>query len=223
MQSSKYVVESNRIVELEMTLDEYHEKAEYYRRRETEKKAVQALLGICSGLIADDKLNLQEFEFLGHWLLEHREILTEWPGSFLVKKMNEILEDGIVSENELEHLKNVLVDLVGGNFREDGYTRNLTTTLPLNHDAEIMFPEKSFCFTGKFIYGPRSKCEQRVTELGGSALSSVVLKLDYLVIGDIGSDAWINSSYGRKIQKAVDMREDGHPILIVSEKMWLSL
>jgi hypothetical protein len=40
------------------------------------------------------------------------------------------------------------------------------------------------------------------------------------VIGEYATDAWQNSSFGRKIEKAVAMREAGSPISIVSEAHW---
>ena len=45
---------------------------------------------------------------------------------------------------------------------------------------------------------------------------------DYLVIGNYATDSWIHSSYGRKIEKAVDMKAKGHHIKIISESHWTS-
>lgn len=42
-------------------------------------------------------------------------------------------------------------------------------------------------------------------------------KTRYLIIGDIGSNAWAHSTFGRKIKKAVEVRERGDEISIISE------
>jgi hypothetical protein len=36
------------------------------------------------------------------------------------------------------------------------------------------------------------------------------------VIGDLGSHDWINSNGGRKIEKAVALRSEGHPVAIIA-------
>ncbi len=194
-----------------------------FNRKAIEKKTAQALLGLCGGLVADNELNEKEFAYLRQWMLEHRELLNDWPGPLLWRKMNDILEDGIITKQELEHLRDVLVELLGGNLESEGTVKNLPTKLPLNQDASVEHQGKTFCFTGKFIYGSRDKCSSRAQELGGECLNIVRTDLDYLVIGTIGSDSWMNTSYGRKIQKAIDFQQKGHPVFIVNEEMWLAV
>lgn len=203
-------------------VDPYDSKATYFNREEIEKKALQTLLGICSGILADNEFTEAEFNFLRHWLLEHQQVLTEWPATFLIKKVNHVLEDGIVTADELDYLRGILMDMIGGNLQQVGTTKNVPTSLPVNKDAIILFPGKSFCFTGKFLYGTRKYCQERVLQLGGAAFDNVRKDLDYLVIGNIGSDAWVNTSYGRKIQQAIDFQEKGMPTLIINEEMWLT-
>lgn len=53
-----------------------------------------------------------------------------------------------------------------------------------------------------------------------SAASSVSKKVNFLVIGEIGSQAWRHSSCGRKIEAAVELREAGVPLRIISEPHW---
>ncbi len=40
------------------------------------------------------------------------------------------------------------------------------------------------------------------------------------VIGAIGSRDWIHSTHGRKIERAVELREQGTGIYILSEEYW---
>lgn len=196
-------------------------KINIYNHKEIVKKYAQALLGICSGLIADNDLNEKELYFLRHWLEEHCEYLNDWPFNLLMRKIYTILEDGVITQEELDHFKQVLSDLVGGSLEEVGTTSVNSTTLPLNHDALIIIPNHSFCFTGQFIHGTRKACHASIERLGGIASDGINSKLNYLVIGSVGSHAWVNTSYGRKIEKAVELQEKGQALYIISEEQWV--
>ena len=50
--------------------------------------------------------------------------------------------------------------------------------------------------------------------------SGISKKVHYLVVGEIGNEQWLHSTYGTKIKRAVELREEGHPIAIISEKHW---
>jgi hypothetical protein len=45
--------------------------------------------------------------------------------------------------------------------------------------------------------------------------------LDYLVIGALASPNWTNSSHGRKIEKAMTLKEKGDPIFIIAAEQWV--
>lgn len=79
------------------------------------------------------------------------------------------------------------------------------------------------CFTGEFLYGTRAACERLVLKLGATCAENVSKKVDVLVIGTKVSLDWAHTSFGRKIQKAMDLRGEGHPIAIISERRWLQL
>jgi NAD-dependent DNA ligase len=94
------------------------------------------------------------------------------------------------------------------------------TSLPLDVPApEIRFEDTDFCFTGTFAYGCRDDCDRVVENLGGRC-GSLTLKTDFLVIGIYATGSWIHSPYGRKIERAVEMKEAGDSIRIVGEQHW---
>jgi len=68
--------------------------------------------------------------------------------------------------------------------------------------------------------GPDAICEQQILERGGEPCPNPRQKLDYLVLGIMGSRDWAHSSFGRKIEKAMEYKKAGHPIAIVSERHW---
>jgi NAD-dependent DNA ligase len=77
-------------------------------------------------------------------------------------------------------------------------------------------------FTGKFAFGPRADCERQVIKLGAACERAITHRTRYLVIGTFGSRDWVHTSFGRKIEKAVQYRDDGHPLAIVAEDHWAS-
>lgn len=187
------------------------------------KKSMQTMLGLCTGIMADGKVSEEEFHFFHQWMLENYDARNDWPGSFLFEKINEILEDDLVEPHELKEFEGILSELIGGTLQETGTTQGNSTTLPLDKDAIIVIPEKRFCFTGQFLYGQRKDCEKTIIELGGLTEKRVVKKLDYLVIGNLVAPAWVNTSYGRKIEKALEYKEAGCDLSIISEDAWVQM
>lgn len=185
------------------------------------KRSCESLLGIAAGVLADQELNDTEIGFLDLWLRDHADIATTWPGEVIHRRVSAALQDGVITEDEREHLKDTLSALIGGTLEETGAAGGLSTTLPLDEVDAVAIDGSSFCFTGQFLYGTRKKCEQAVAELGGRALSSVRQDLDYLVIGELASRDWAHSSHGRKIEKAKTYQQKGCSIAIVSEQVWI--
>jgi len=82
----------------------------------------------------------------------------------------------------------------------------------------IRFLGKVFCFTGEFILADRSALEAVVAQVGGIVKNGLTLSTDYLVVGSAPSEAWTGGSYGTKIKKALRMKKDRKPIVILSEE-----
>jgi NAD-dependent DNA ligase len=185
------------------------------------KRGCESLLGICGGLIADGHLNDLEITFLRTWLSEHAELGATWPGEVVLQRVEAVLSDGMVTDEERAHLLATLEQLVGGSFAESGAVPGGSIALPLDLNATVSIASKTFCFTGQFLFGTRKSCETAVATRGG-AMSSVKRSLDYLVVGDLSSKDWKFSSFGNKIQEAVALRDQGLPLKIVSESQWVS-
>lgn len=196
----------------------------YSPSRYTESRLLQrsceSLIGIASGLIADGELNDKEILFLSTWLAQYPELSECWPGDVLFSRIRSVLADGVITQDERDDLLKTLVDLVGGNFAEDGAVSTCSTALPLDLDAEIYFAGRSFCFTGQFVSGSRARCEGLVESAGG-CIQAVTKKLDFLVIGELASRDWKFSSHGRKIEAAIASRKSGGHVKIVGEAQWL--
>lgn len=184
-------------------------------------KSSQVLAGIITGIVADGNLHDMEIQMLNTWLSANPEVVSRWPGSAIASQLHTVLADGFVSADEREHLLHELQLLVGNDFSNSGSVTSEVAALPYDLECLIDVRGVHVCHTGEFLYGTRTACE-RLTELaGGVATGSVTKKTGFLVVGTHVSSAWVNTSYGRKIERAMELREDGHLISIVSEKRWL--
>jgi hypothetical protein len=81
-------------------------------------------------------------------------------------------------------------------------------------------PDEVYVFTGRFAYGTRPACEREVIQRGASCEPKITRRTTFIVIGTFGSRDWAHSSYGRKIQHAVRLRQSGFAIKIVGEDHW---
>ena len=59
--------------------------------------------------------------------------------------------------------------------------------------------------------------ESQVLRREGRAHSNVTLKTDYLIVCDEGNPHWAFCCYGRKVEKAYQLRREGHRVSIVHE------
>ena len=185
------------------------------------KRSFESLMGISTGLIADGELNDQEIKFLSTWLSEHPELANSWPGEVVFKRVREALADGAVSPAERAYLQQTLIELIGGSFAEDGAVPSGPSTLPVDSNVFVQVVNKSFCFTGKFLFGTRAACERAVIARGGT-VESVNRSLRYLVLGELSSRDWKYSSHGTKIEAAMRLKGEGHGVSIVSEAQWIT-
>lgn len=182
---------------------------------------ISALLGLCRGLIADGKIDQSEADTLHTWLIAHEETVENPVILEFRKKLEPFIQRKIVDSDSSEQLLQLLSGLVGGKT-EVGECLGATTLWLDDPPPKVVFKDRRFCLTGKFSYGKRDRCEDETRNRGGICQSSPGKTTDYLVIGSYAEGAWIQSAYGRKIEKAVALRADGLPIRIMSEEHWLA-
>jgi NAD-dependent DNA ligase len=182
-------------------------------------RQIDELIGIARGLAADGNINQAEVEFLQKWLVANIDVSDQPILRTLYRRVNEILADGIVDNEETAELLDTLNRFSSRDF-ELGETLK-STTLPLCDPAPTLaFAGKQYCFTGTFNYGQRKLCEKTVLERGASA-GGLTQKTNVLVIGMYATDSWKHSSFGNKILTACEFKTKGLPISIVSEEHWI--
>ncbi|EJQ6596303.1 BRCT domain-containing protein [Vibrio parahaemolyticus] len=186
-----------------------------------QEKCMEHLLGICTGLCADQVISDDEITFLHHWLMDHPILENTWPAKMLLDKTTQILDDNIVTEEERAEISQMLNEVIGSPI-EHGVASGMSTESPLDTDATVIIEGNLFMFSGKFAYGSRKKCEDITKELGGAVGGKdITLKTDFLVVGGTASEHWKFTNFGRKIQKAMDFRDErGTNLKIISEQQW---
>ena len=183
------------------------------------QKSLDELIGLAKGLLADNVLHPAEVDFLITWMKANEHISTVWPANVLFSRVSRSLENGVIGDEERKELFDILQKLCGNSQLEE----NCPTPLPLDDpQPKIVFAGSTFCVTGKFAYGPRPEVEKLILGHGGEIAKTVTKKLTYLVVGTFSSRDWIHSSHGRKIEKAVEYRDSGDELAIISEDHFIS-
>lgn len=184
-------------------------------------RAIEHLMGMITGVVADAELRDQEILLLRTWLNEHPEALEVFPGSIVARKVQAVLEDGVITEAERTYLLETLTSLAATDFSVTGSASPEVSSLPIEDAVTIDLRDSVVCLTGEFLYGTRAACERLVMATGAMCTDNVSKKVDILVIGTNVSPNWAHTSFGRKIQRAVELQEEGHPIEIISERRLL--
>lgn len=189
-------------------------------KNRTEKACAQ-LLGLIAGITADGHLHDLEIQFLRTWLSEKRSEGEHWLSTQLSRHIEQILADGVVTDAERAELMAALQGASGVSFAETGCVTPDTVSFPAD-DCDVVLQGNTFCLTGKFHFGSRGECEAATTAAGGICTGSVNKSTRYLVIGSAGATkSWKQAAYGQKIDSAMKLKENSHPIQVVTEEVWL--
>ncbi|WP_444891799.1 BRCT domain-containing protein (plasmid) [Microbulbifer sp. TRSA001] len=189
-----------------------------FGRKHLQDRQIDTLIGLSKGITADGQINQSEAEFLQGWLYQNSE--TKNPIILnLLDKVSGMLADGFLDGDESSELFAALQSITG-ELSDDGEVPKSSTLPVCTPPPRIQFTGKTFLFTGTCAYGSRKECQNVIDSLGGINAPRITKKLDYLVLGTYVTDSWIHESFGRKIEKAVEYRDSGLPLAIVTEEHW---
>lgn len=185
-------------------------------------KAIDQLSGICAGILADGVVSEQEAIFFAEWIRKFAPLEPIWPFTDILQRVERIFADGHCDDIEREELKGVMQPLCGYT-KDSNAADTYSTTLPLSSPLPdpVLFPGRVFNITGKFAFGTRHKVMEAIVARGGHPSDSPpTQESHYLVIGIFASRDWANTNYGRKIERAVELRDNGSGLAIISEEHW---
>ena len=186
--------------------------------------ALQYLAGLLHGILADNEISDREVKMLGEWIEVHDFLRGCYPFDEIDSLIASVLADGKVDDDERAMLKaffSQFVDVTASFNLREAELRELREKYNISGVCalcpEIEFGGNVFCFTGQSVKAKRSDIAEIVEGRGGIFSNSVTKKTKYLIVGNSGNPCWAYACYGRKIEEAVEMRKQGHKIVIVNE------
>ena len=93
---------------------------------------------------------------------------------------------------------------------------------PSKVDEGSYFYGKVVCFTGKCLYGTRAELQQKIADIGGYPAQSVTKETDILVVGQQDYRIVGDSGMSGKQKKAMQLKDAGAEIEIMSEQEFLT-
>lgn len=212
---------SDEIEDILWVCNNYRKESKYYDLITTD---LQELQGILHGIMADDEITENEIRNLKAWLENNTHLTMSYPYDEIYSLIVAVLSDGVLDEEEIKMLKVFFTDFID---TRNSYNINSFEIEKLKKEIHIdgicaMCPDvvisgNTFCFTGKSLKATRSEIESAIVELGGNFIDSVSKNINYLIIGNDANPCWVFSCYGRKVEKAIDLRKKGCKIVIVNE------
>ena len=183
------------------------------------QRDIDQLLGVCVFALQDGHIDQDEAKAILDWMNNHTTCLDTWPASVLYDRLRTMLTDDHLDSEEQAELLDLVMQISRPRTSEGVIA---PSALPLNTPLpEVIIANRQFCFTGVFDYGSRNDCFEAIIQRGGIAAKGITKKLDYLIVGNVGSEAWRHTSFGNKIIKAVEYRDGGSRLAIISEDHWI--
>jgi putative phage-type endonuclease len=127
--------------------------------------AATELIGLCRGLVADDRITTAEVKVLSSWL-EQSGSNNEWPISEIAQLVEQILEDGTVTMEEKAQLKSLIDDVLSNDasaFELLGDQDGPAETVP-----EVVIAKADFYVHVELKQGSRDWLEWRREGIGAS-------------------------------------------------------
>lgn len=190
-----------------------------FNRKSIDDRHIDTLIGLSKGLLADGKIDPAEGHVLYQWLIQAQASTNHPVIVNLLSRINEMLSDEALDAEEATELFSILQQVAGkpSVFGEVAKTASLPLCRPA---PDVIFNDRTFLFTGTCAFGTRKQCQDATERLGGICVKGVIKSLDYLVLGAYVTDSWAHETFGRKIEKAMQYRNEGVPLAIISEEHW---
>lgn len=185
---------------------------------------IQRLQGLLYGILADNKIEDREINELKQWLNDNDHLANTYPYDEVYSLIISVLSDGKIDDIERKTLKVFFSEFID---KSTSYNFNQVEIDKLKEEInisgicavcpEINVENNYFCFTGASSKTTRNRIKQIIESMNGNYNDNVIKNTNYLVIGDNGNPCWAFACYGRKVEKAIKMRKQGHPIVIIHE------
>lgn len=186
--------------------------------------SIQQLEGILHGVLADNELSESEIEHLASWMEERDFLKGTYPFDEIDSLLVSARQDGVISDDEKNMLKAFFANFIDtrisyniNEFEIKALQSKYSVSGICAVCPEITFENKTFCFTGTSKQGTRNQIAEIITSKGGIFNNNITKKTDFIIVGGDGNPCWAFSCYGRKVEKAMQLRKEGSSIIIVHE------
>ena len=188
-------------------------------------KKAHEFIGLCLGVLADNRLVTKEIEFLRDWLRRHPRVAGSYPAKGLFIRICEMLEDSTIDEEEEKELFNHLYELTGS--QKSKTTKSSLKTLEgkvakpafTDPSPKIVFEGKSFFLYGRFIIGTEEWLGNLVAERGGNLLPELTAEADFCIIGAM---AELDTDLTPELCSNLNDFSKKNGLKIVSEENWVN-
>lgn len=178
---------------------------------------IQILQSILAGIISDNLITETELMELSNWMEEREHLKRCWPYDEIESLIVSTLADKRIDAHEHKMLFEYFSDFSEIKPDIEAIKTSISTVSGIcSISPRINFSGSTFCFTGEAKY-PREELEIQVMDREGTVTRSISKKVNYLVIGSEGNPCWAYACYGRKIEQAINLRKQGHSLLLVHE------
>jgi len=187
-------------------------KNKYGTVYKTKTKAIQELKKILQDVVSDNVLTEDEVYRLKEWLINNEEYHRSFPFDQIRSTIENALEDNVLEDTELQEMLKIFKHINKPLFY-GGITKMSKSKLL----------GKSVCIDGDFLNGSYDEIKNCLENNGFVVKSGVSSKVDFLIVGELGSNDWAFDNYGNKILKAMELQFKGKDIKIVKEKTFFKM
>ena len=188
------------------------------RRRD---RLISEILGMFRMSLHDGVISEGEAKAMHDWITANPDTTFVYPVKQLKARLDRAFANGHLDPEEQEDLRRF-----AERFQpavESRHPLPAATKLPLDDPLPALtFPSQQFVFTGTFLSGTRKWCEEQVRSRGGACKPRIVQSMNVLVIGELASHHWTQSTHGRKIEEVMRLKTSGFPIAVVDEGHFVS-
>lgn len=185
---------------------------------------IQRLEGMLHGIVSDGIISDIELTNLNNWLNDNDYLAGSYPFDEVYSLLLAAKDDGKFSDDERNMLKAFFATFVDTTESFNIHSEDVAE-LQKQYSIggicavcpEIIIQGKTFCFTGVSKKATRNEIASIIENAGGIYYDRVTADTNYLIVGAGGNPCWAYSCYGRKVEKAMDIRKKGGNIVIVHE------
>ncbi|GAA5493979.1 hypothetical protein Rhal01_00133 [Rubritalea halochordaticola] len=186
------------------------------------RKAIDVFTGLALGILADGTINSKEALFLQGWIEANKAELPALLATNLSSKLAALSNSEDLQDCDLAALAEILVDSLGfdsDQVKAEQVGRPSRLLFDNISASDVTFTDAIFVLSGSFEKCSKKEVSSTIEKLGGHPNTNTPnKKTHYVVVGGKGSSQWITSSLGSKIRRALDLKEDGLNIKIISEE-----